>query len=141
MQDHGTATGAVLGLPGFRLLAATEHDGELFLVVETTAEVVGCPACGTRTRSKERRRVQVRDLSAGGRPVRLVGRKRVWRCPDPDCAKKTWSETHPEIRPRASLTQRARREACLRVGRDGTSVAQVARDLGVGGAHGSRPGA
>lgn len=41
------------------------------------------------------------------------------------------TERSAAIAPRASLTERARREACRRVGRDGHSVAQVARDLGV----------
>lgn len=35
------------------------------------------------------------------------------------------------IRPRASLTERARAEACRRVGQDGHSVAQVAGEFGV----------
>ena len=43
----------------------------------------------------------------------------------------TWSETSPAIRPRASLTERARVEACRRVGQDGHSVAQVAAEFGV----------
>jgi transposase len=36
------------------------------------------------------------------------------------------------IRPRAVLTERARAEACRRVGKDAHAVAAVARDLGVG---------
>jgi hypothetical protein len=38
----GTAT-AVLGLPGFVVLAAGEYGGELELLVETTESVTGCP--------------------------------------------------------------------------------------------------
>jgi hypothetical protein len=33
---------ALVGMPGFRLLAAVEIDGELHQLVETTATVVGC---------------------------------------------------------------------------------------------------
>ena len=36
------------------------------------------------------------------------------------------------IRPRAVLTERARAEACRRVGKDAHAVAAVARDLGIG---------
>jgi transposase len=45
---------------------------------------------------------------------------------------RTWTEQTAAIRPRAVLTERARAEACRRVGKDAHSVAAVARDLGVG---------
>jgi transposase len=44
----------------------------------------------------------------------------------------TWTEQAAAIRPRAVLTERARAEACRRVGKDAHAVAAVARDLGVG---------
>jgi transposase len=44
---------------------------------------------------------------------------------------RTWSEQVDAIRPRAVLTERARAEACRRVGKDAHAVAAVARDLGV----------
>jgi transposase len=74
----------------------------------------------------------VRDLPIGGRPVVLVWRKRVWRCGEPACAVRTWTEQMAVIRARAVLTERARAEACRRVGKDAHAVAAVARDLGVG---------
>ena len=114
---------AVLGLDGFRLRTATEDDGELLMLVETTASVVGCSGCGTRARSKGRRRTKVRDLPVGGRPTVLVWSKRVWRCPLQGCDVGSWSETSPHIRPRAVLSERARREAARWVGEDGVSVA------------------
>jgi transposase len=129
---HGISSDVLLlGLDGFRVLAVVEDGGELFVGVETTAAVVGCAGCGTRARSKGRRVVQLRDLAVAGRPVRLVWRKRRWRCVDPDCEVGSWSETHPEAKPRACLTERARRDARDRVGRDGATVVGVARELGV----------
>ena len=68
-------------------------DGELWLLVETTTDLVGCPSCGVRAVGHGRSVVQVRDLPMGGRPVRLVWRKRRWRCRDPDCPTKTFTET------------------------------------------------
>jgi transposase len=47
------------------------------------------------------------------------------------CEKQTWTETHPAIAPRSSWTERARKQACRRVGRDGHAVAAVAREFGV----------
>lgn len=134
MQEEVSAATAMLGLDGFVLLAVSEHAGELEQAVETTSAVGFCRGCGVQARLHDRRPTWVRDLPSGGRPVTLVWVKRVWRCVEPRCPVVTWSETSPAIRPRASLTERARAEACRRVGRDGHSVAQVARDFGGAGA-------
>jgi transposase len=130
--DDGIATTVMLGLPGFRVLAVSEHDGEVEQAVETTADEGWCPACGVRAKLHDRRPSWVRDLPAAGRPVTLVWVKRVWRCHEPRCAKRTWTETNEQIKPRCVLTERARREACRRVGQDGHTVASVAADFGVG---------
>lgn len=119
-------------MDGFRLLAAAVVDGELHQLVETTATVVGCPACGTRAASKGRRKVRVRDLPAGGRGVVVVWWKRLWRCPDPDCEVASWTERAEAVAPRATMTERARAEACRQVGEQNRSVACVAREYGVG---------
>jgi transposase len=74
----------------------------------------------------------VRDLPIGGRPVVLAWRKRIWRCSEPTCGVRTWTERVAAICPRAVLTERARAEACRRVGKDAHAVAAVAQDLGVG---------
>jgi transposase len=62
----------MLGLTGFVLLAVSDHDGELEYAVETSEWVTGCPDCGVLARLHDRRRTDVRDLPAGGRPVTLV---------------------------------------------------------------------
>src|SRR4051812_7483671 len=121
----------MLGLDGFVLLAVSQQNGELEQAIETTATVEFCRGCGVQARLHNRRPTYVRDLPAGGRPVTLVWVKRIWRCVEPRCPVVTWSETSPGIRPRASLTERARAEACRRVGQDGHSVAQVAAEFGV----------
>jgi transposase len=101
-------------------------------VVQTTATVVGCAGCGVPAAPHGRREVRVRDLPIGGRPVVLAWRKRLWRCREPACGVRTWTERAPAIGPRVVLTERARAEACRRVGKDAHAVAAVARDLGVG---------
>jgi transposase len=131
--QHGSASGSILlGLDGFEVTAAEVTDDEWRLAVQTTATTVGCTACGTRARLHARRTVRVRDLPIGGRPVVLAWCKRVWRCVEPACAVRTWTEQTVQVRPRAVLTERARAEACRRVGKDAHAVAAVARDLGVG---------
>jgi transposase len=130
MGDRSGDANALLGMDGFVVLSQVEEDGELYVLVETTATVAGCPSCGVKATGHGRSVVQVRDLPAGGRPVRLVWRKRRWICTDPDCDAKSFTEQTPEIE--GSLTRRAAKEICRRVGEDGSSVAQVARDFGVG---------
>jgi hypothetical protein len=41
----------------------------------------------------------VRDVPSAGRAVLLVWSKRIWRCPEPACPARTWSETSEQIRP------------------------------------------
>lgn len=122
----------MLGLAGFVLLAVSELEGEIEQAIETTESVVGCPGCGVLARLHDRRPVRVRDLPAAGRAVTLVWVKRIWRCVELGCAVQTWTERSEAIRPRASLTERARVQACRRVGQDAHTVAQVAGQYGVG---------
>src|SRR5687767_13395753 len=53
---------ALLGLDGFVVVTTAEVGGELELLVETTADLVGCPGCGAVARAKDRRPTWVRDL-------------------------------------------------------------------------------
>ena len=46
MSDATGVAEAMLGLPGFRVLAVDESAAELIIRIETTAELVGCPECG-----------------------------------------------------------------------------------------------
>jgi transposase len=131
-QHSSASASRLLGLDGFEVLAADIVGGEWQLAVQTTATVVGCGSCGVRATPHGRRLVRVRDLPIGGRPVVLWWRKRLWRCREPACGVRTWTERVAAIGPRAVLTQRARAEACRRVGKDAHAVAAVARDLGVG---------
>jgi transposase len=132
LEGNGCAA-RMLGLGGFEVLACEEVDGELHVLVQTPdGQVVGCGGCGVRAESKGRRKVRVRDLPVSGRPVVLVWRKRLWRCNEPLCPVRTWTEPSTHVAPRAVLTGRARAEICRRVGEDADSVAQVARDYGVG---------
>jgi transposase len=132
VQGDGIAATVVLGLPGFVVLAVSDYSGELEQAVETTAVEGWCPDCGVQARLHDRRPSWVRDLPAAGRPVTLVWVKRVWRCHEPRCPKRTWTETSAAIRARAAWTERARVEACRRVGELGQTVAAVATEFGVG---------
>ena len=84
------------------------RDGEWWLAVETRPGAQWCPGCGVRAVGHGRSRTTVRDLPIAGVPTVLVFARRRWRCPEPLCDVRTWSEHVDAIAPRASLTERAR---------------------------------
>lgn len=131
IQGSRDAT-VLVGMPGFVVGATEVVDGELWLRVETTADVVGCSGCGTRAVGHGRSTTVVRDLPISDRPVVVAWWKRRWLCPDPDCDVNTWTETSPEIAPRAALTERARRRIARMVNVEGDSIAATAAAFGVG---------
>jgi hypothetical protein len=48
MVDRSGGATALLGMEGFVVLAMDEHEDEWWLLVETTADQVGCQDCGVR---------------------------------------------------------------------------------------------
>ena len=122
---------ALLGLDGFRVLDVAEVTDELIITIETTSELVGCTRCGVRAEAHDRMRIEIRDLACFGRPARLVWVKRRWRCVEPACDAKTWTERSEHVDVQAVLTRRAGVEACRQVGENARPVAGVARELGV----------
>ena len=69
---------------------------ELVITVDTTTSIQGCVRCGTRAVAHDRRPTDVRDLACFGRPVRLRVLKRRWRCPEPACDARTFTESHDQ---------------------------------------------
>jgi len=131
MGDGTEFDDALLGLPGFRVLAVTEDGDELLVGIETIRRAAACPVCGVIARTKDRLRVVIRDLPAFNRRVRLVWSKRRFSCPDPDCPQRTWTERSDELPDRRVLSARAGRECTRAVGQEARSVASLARWLGV----------
>jgi hypothetical protein len=102
MERDGSGVSALVGLDGFVVTAQLLHEetGEWWLAVETLEERAWCGTCGVRATGHGRRRVRVRDLPLADRPVVLVWAKRLWRCDEPACPARTWSEECDEIAPR-----------------------------------------
>ena len=65
-RQGGQGAAALLGLAGFVLVAAVEHDGEVRQSVETPAVAQRCPAGGTRARSKGRRSARCETCRPAG---------------------------------------------------------------------------
>jgi len=65
MGDRRRDASALLGMEGFVVLSQSEEDGELYVLVETTATVAGCPSCGVKANEEE-------ALSLGGAGVARV---------------------------------------------------------------------
>jgi transposase len=131
MTDRTGLAEALLGLDGFRVLEVSEQPDELLISIETTLEVVGCRSCGTRAEAQDRMPIDIRDLPCFGRPARLRWIKRRWRCVDPDCDAKTWTEGSGHVDAQVVLTRRAGAEACRQVGEEARAVSVVAAELGV----------
>ena len=93
MERDASGVSALLGLDGFVVCAQLlDASGEWWLAMETTEDRAWCPSCGVRAVGHGRRRVVVRDLPLADRPVVLVWAKHLWRCPEPACPARTWSE-------------------------------------------------
>ncbi|CAN5667775.1 ISL3-like element ISMsm4 family transposase [soil metagenome] len=132
MADATGVAEAMLGLDGFRVLEVHESAAEVVIHIETDACLVGCPGCGVVARAHDRMVVEYRDLAAFGRPARLRWDKRRWRCEEPRCAIRSWTESSPQFSARCVLTNRAGAECCRQVGRNARPVTQMAHELGVG---------
>ena len=122
----------IVGLPEVKVLGVEDESGEpLGLHVKTRGQRPRCPECGRRPWFKDDDTVELVDLPAFGRPVRLVWHKRRWCCPSESCPMGSFTEQAPRIAaPRAVLTDRAGRWATRQVGRSGRAVSDVAAELG-----------
>ncbi len=121
----------LVGLKGFHVIDVSEHAGVVRAVVESPAGPVGCHGCGVVANSHGRRDVSLIDVPCFGRPVRLIWRKRTWRCTEQDCPTGSFTEQHEGLAGRrALLTTRACWWAIGQLRREHASVTGLARQLG-----------
>ncbi|PZP18454.1 MAG: ISL3 family transposase, partial [Kocuria rhizophila] len=98
---------ALFDLPDVHVRAVERGPRSFIVVVETSPTLVGCPSCGVLATGHGRREVVLHDLPCAGVPVRVVWRKRIFRCREDACEVVTFSEVHELAAPRAKLTTRA----------------------------------
>ena len=123
----------LVGLPGLHVIKAVadKAGGGLTVTVESPPEPTGCPICGVITASHGRRTVVLVDAPCFGRPVRVVWRKRTWRCREPACPGRSFTEQDERIcRPRGLLTVRACWWAISQLRAEHASIGGLARQLG-----------
>ena len=70
----------LVGLPGLHVIKVVEGADSLTVTVESPPAPAGCPVCGVIATSGGRRTVVLVDAPCFGRPVRVLWRKRTWRC-------------------------------------------------------------
>ena len=122
---------ALFDLPDVHVLTIEHGPSMMTLTIETAPGPVGCPGCGVVAAAHGRRNHRLHDVPAFGTPVRLVWRKRLWRCHEPACAVVTFSEVHELAAPGTRLTRRAAVWATDALTRHDTSVSALAHQLGV----------
>lgn len=123
-------TSRLLGLDGLAVVGVADGpDGPLVQLETADERARMCPECGTRARrSKGRRTTHPRDLPVGGRRPQLVWSKHRWRCDQPECPRKSFTEAVPAVPPRKRLTSRLRAAAGAAVADAGRTIVQAARD-------------
>jgi transposase len=115
----------LVGLEGFEVLDAVEEGGRLVVTVRVARGEAPCPRCGVFSgRVKQYRRQRVRDGLSFDRPTVLEWIKRRLRCDTPGC-RESFTESTPQVPPRARLTERLRASIAT-AGKD-RSTAAVAK--------------
>ncbi len=131
-MDHGTTL--LFDLPGFRVVECREdEDGERQVTVLGVEEEHACPACGVLAgpRPYDVRESRIKDLPFGHRPLRVTWRKRRYRCAEPSCPRRIFTETSEQIPPRHRLTGRLRAKLESAASSSARSCADVAREYRV----------
>ncbi|MHB8450574.1 MAG: ISL3 family transposase [Mycobacteriales bacterium] len=125
---------ALLGLVGLAVgEVAREPSGALTVGVRTADPAArACPDCKTvATASHGWVRTRPRDLHRGSAGGQLVWRKRRWKCENPACPRRTFTETAPAVPARMRLTTRLRSHAAHLVGELGATVSAAAAECGL----------
>lgn len=122
----------LVDLPGLHVTEVERTEGRLRVQVESRPPaVMGCPSCGVVAHGHGRQLIELIDAPCFTTRVRVVWRKRRWRCPESSCPVTSFTEQDPDVAPaRALLTCRATLWAIGQMRRENASVQGLARQLG-----------
>ena len=108
-MENGTT---LFGLPGVAVDRVEQNDdgARVVHVVTTDPNAAACPACGTlSTVVRQRRSTRPKDLRYGQAPLAVRWHKRQYRCLEPWCPRKAFTEQVEELPAGARVTGRCRR--------------------------------
>jgi transposase len=126
-QDTASVLFGVEGLQVTDAGAGADGTLEVWAVTDHPA-AAACPQCGTVSgRVHETVLACPRDVRRAGDRVRAWWVKRRWKCDEPGCARKTFTEWVPQVPPRCRLTRRLREQAGAEVAERGITPAGAAR--------------
>lgn len=101
------------------------------VTVSTPWILMGCSACGVVAPSRGRRLRVLNDVPHGEVRIQLAWRLWTWRCPDPGCAKGTFTDPAPSlVAARGSITTRAIKWAIGQLRREHATILGLAHRLG-----------
>lgn len=128
------ATSLLFDLSGFRVVscALTPLGVRQVVVMQTAAEHV-CPRCGVLVGGKpyDHRQSRIKDLPFGARPLEVVWRKRRYRCLEPACRQRMFTERSAQVPPRHRLTGRLRARLAQAASRSARALSDVAAEYAV----------
>ncbi len=141
-QDHQKAAGIVFqdtasvlfGVEGLQVTdAQAGPDGtlEVWAVTDYPA-AAACPDCrAVSGRRHDTVLARPRDVRRAGGPVAVWWVKSRWKCVEPGCDRKTFTEWLPQVPPRCRLTARLREQAGAEIADRGITPAEAARHAGI----------
>ncbi|AZI57420.1 transposase [Nakamurella antarctica] len=120
-------------LPDFHVIDARRSATGRDVVIGTGITQMCCPVCHVpSTRVHVRKLQRVRDIPAGGGPVTAWWYKLRFRCGNTGCAKATFTEHTPQVRPYAGSTSRLANTVVDADVLSGRSIAETARAHRIG---------
>ncbi|MFD1846663.1 ISL3 family transposase [Arthrobacter flavus] len=125
------AATTVFNLPGYRVTSAEVLAcGQRRIRVESVLEA-GCRGCGVISARRHSRRLQrVRDIRVAG-PVEVIWSKRRFFCDEPECGRKTFAESTPQVPAYSRSTARLRQALTEAVIGSGRAASETATAFGV----------
>jgi len=133
--DPASDVSRLLGLEGLAVTQVEVDDagGRMVHVLTADELAAACPSCGVfSTAGKGWVQTRPRDIPYGTAGLRLVWRKRRWRCTEVVCERGSFTEVIPAVPARARLTVRFRAELAHAVAEQHRCVAETAAHYQVG---------